>query len=97
MDEPFLVSCIGVNGSRHIIYGASSKVLYEISYSKGYIKNVAGFSRNVKEILSENSESRSFQVKIDGAKLSSDEQQLPKIGKSTKGVDNVMVWFGFLI
>ncbi|VDK80811.1 unnamed protein product [Litomosoides sigmodontis] len=90
VDEPFSVSCIGVNGSRHIIYGASSKVLYEISYSKGYIKNVASFGKDVKAILSENSESRSFQVKIDGIKLSSDEQQLQKIGKSTKGVDNVM-------
>ncbi|CAG9540549.1 unnamed protein product [Cercopithifilaria johnstoni] len=88
-DEPFAVSCIGVNGSRHVIYGASSKVLYEMCYSK-HMKNVASFSRSVKQILPENSNSKGFQVEVDNVKLSSDEQQAQKIGKSTKGVDNVM-------
>ncbi|KAL4002312.1 Anaphase-promoting complex subunit 4 WD40 domain family protein [Acanthocheilonema viteae] len=77
-DEPFAISCIGVNGSRHVIYGASSRVLYEMCYAKRCIKNV-------KHIIPEN-----FQAEIDNVKLSSDEQQSQKIGKSTKGVDNIM-------
>lgn len=83
-DEPFAVSCIGVNGSRHIIYGASSKVLYEMCYSKRCMKNVASFNKNPKEILPENSNSGNFGMEAD-------KQHSQKIGKSAKGVDNVMV------
>lgn len=96
-DEPFAVSCIGVNGSRHVIYGASSKILYEMRYSKQCMKNVAGFSDDAKQILSENSSSSGFQAEVDNVKLSSDEQQPQKTGRTTKGVDNVMVWFSFLM
>ncbi|KAM3723948.1 putative amino acid transporter skat-1 [Dirofilaria immitis] len=88
-DEPFAISCIGVNGSRHIIYGASSKVLYEMYYSKQYAKNFASFSGNMKQILLENSNSDSFQTESN-IRSSSNEQQSQKIGKNAKGVDNVM-------
>uniref|UniRef100_A0A0R3RU76 Anaphase-promoting complex subunit 4 n=1 Tax=Elaeophora elaphi TaxID=1147741 RepID=A0A0R3RU76_9BILA len=87
-DEPFAVSCIGVNGSRHVIYGASSKVLYEMCYAKQYMKNMTSFLRNVKQILPENSNIGDFQVGIDTVKLSSDEQHM--IEKITKGVDNII-------
>ncbi|KAK6101327.1 Anaphase-promoting complex subunit 4 WD40 domain family protein [Brugia pahangi] len=89
-DEPFAVSCIGVNGSRHVIYGASSKMLYKMCYSKQCSKNVAGFSGDIKHIVTKNSDSDSFQEQADKVKLSSDEQQSHNSGKSTRGIDNVM-------
>uniref|UniRef100_A0A7I4KA39 Anaphase-promoting complex subunit 4 n=1 Tax=Brugia malayi TaxID=6279 RepID=A0A7I4KA39_BRUMA len=67
-DEPFAVSCIGVNGSRHVIYGASSKMLYKMCYSKQCSKNVAGFSGDIKHIVTKNSDSDSFQEQADKPK-----------------------------
>ncbi|EJD75933.1 hypothetical protein, variant [Loa loa] len=89
-DEPFAVSCIGVNGSRHVIYGASSKVLYEMYYSKQCGKNVTGFSGIMKQNSPKYSSNRSFQVEVDNIKFPSDEQQSQKFEKSAKGIDNVM-------
>uniref|UniRef100_A0A8R1U1N4 Anaphase-promoting complex subunit 4 WD40 domain-containing protein n=1 Tax=Onchocerca volvulus TaxID=6282 RepID=A0A8R1U1N4_ONCVO len=89
-DEPFAISCIGVNGSRHIIYGASSKELYKLYYAKQCMKNVASFSGDVEQISLENSNNSDFQTEVDNIRLSSNEQQSKKIGKNAKGVDNVM-------
>uniref|UniRef100_A0A915PXP8 Anaphase-promoting complex subunit 4-like WD40 domain-containing protein n=1 Tax=Setaria digitata TaxID=48799 RepID=A0A915PXP8_9BILA len=87
-NESFAISCIGSGGSRHVIYGASGKVLYEKYYTGQ--ENGTSFSSNVEQILTGNSNSDSPHAKVGKMELCSDVQHLQQAEKNMKGVDNAM-------
>ncbi|VDN05927.1 unnamed protein product [Thelazia callipaeda] len=85
--EPFAVSCIGVDGNRHIIYGALGVVFYKMHYTKQSMKSTDE-NAGVKQ-KSQGTVDSSFRLEFDNTDLCTDERQ-SEVGENVMGVDIAM-------